>query len=318
MKETELIKKYFSPLAKNFSDALNLEDDAAKLKNYKNNNYIISVDNFIQGVHCPIFLSEKLIALRAIFCATSDLAAMGVSPYCIFLSISNPKKKSSFVIKKLVRGIKQAINTLGIKVAGGDLTSYDGPIAINVTAVGKRNKNEKILLRKGGRENDCLAVTGLIGEAFIGLKLLEEKIKTSYKLNKKRAIDSFIYPPQLHEFSKKLVNYANCCIDISDGLIGDVGKLGAYSNCCAILSSKNIPLSKLAKSLLENRLFSLKELLTAGDDYQLAFSFDKKNLTNIKKLSKSYNLKISVIGHLKKGKGVYVDKKIIAGGYSHI
>lgn len=317
MKETELIKKYFSPLAQNFSDSLNLEDDAAKLKNFKNNNYIVSVDNFIQGVHCPLALNEKLIASRAIFCATSDLAAMGVSPYCIFLSISIPKKKSSFVLKKLVRGIKEAINTLGIKVAGGDLTSYEGPIAISVTVVGKKNKHENLLLRKGGRENDCLAVTGLIGEAFIGLKLLQEKIKTSNKLDKKKAINSFIYPPQLHEFSKKLVNYANCCIDISDGLIEDVSKLGACSNCCAIISSKNIPLSKLAKSLLKNRLFSLKELLTAGDDYQLAFSFDKKNLNSIKKLSKLYSLKISVIGYLKKGKGVYVDKKKKSGGYSH-
>ena len=104
MKETELIKKYFSPLAKNFSDALNLEDDAAKLKNYKNNNYIISVDNFIQGVHCPIFLSEKLIALRAIFCATSDLAAIGVSPYCIFLSISIPKTEKPFSTNVKERG----------------------------------------------------------------------------------------------------------------------------------------------------------------------------------------------------------------------
>ena len=318
MKETELIKKYFSPLAQNFSDAINLEDDAAKLKNFKNNSYLVSVDNFIQGVHCPIFLHEKLIALRAIFCATSDLAAMGVSPYCIFLSISIPKKKSSDVLNNLTKGIKEAINILGIKVAGGDLTSYEGPIAISVTAVGKKKKNEKILLRKGGKEGDYLAVTGFIGEAFLGLKILQKKLKISNKSEKKKTINSFIYPPQLHKFSKKLASFANCCIDISDGLLEDIGKLGSLSNCSAVLSSKNIPLSKLARVLLENRVFSLKELLTAGDDYQLAFSFDKKNLNNIKKLSKSYNLKISVVGFLKKGKGVYVDKKKISGGYSHI
>ena len=64
------------------------------LKNYKNENYVISVDNFIEGVHCPKLLNPKLITIRAILSANSDLAAMGVEPYCIFLSLSIPKQKA--------------------------------------------------------------------------------------------------------------------------------------------------------------------------------------------------------------------------------
>ena len=116
MKENSLIKKYFLPFSKNFQDSLNLEDDAAILNHFKNENYIISVDNFIQGIHCPKFLNTKLMTVRAILCATSDLAAMGVSPYCIFLSLSIPKVKSNIILKNISKGIEQVIRKIGIKV----------------------------------------------------------------------------------------------------------------------------------------------------------------------------------------------------------
>ena len=92
MKETDLIRKYFSPLAINFSDSLNLEDDAAILKNFKYQNYVISVDNFIQGIHCPNFLNERLAVSRAILCATSDLHN-GSTSLLYFIIHSVLKKK---------------------------------------------------------------------------------------------------------------------------------------------------------------------------------------------------------------------------------
>ena len=93
MNETELIKKYFLPLSNNFKPSINLQDDGAILQNFKKENFIISVDNFIEGIHCPNFLNPKLMIIRAIFCATSDLAAMSAIPYCIFLSLTIPSKK---------------------------------------------------------------------------------------------------------------------------------------------------------------------------------------------------------------------------------
>ena len=317
MKEINLIKKYLFPLSKNFQGSLKLEDDAAVLQYFKNENYLISVDNFIEGVHCPKFLSPKLMAVRAILCATSDLAAMGVSPYCIFLSLSIPKNKGSIILKNISKGIEKVINMIGIKIAGGDLTSYDGPIAISVTAVGRKKPLQKVLLRRGGKEGDYIGVTGFIGDAYIGLHLLQNKIKISGRKEKEVAINSFLCPPQLHNFAQKLSSCANCCIDISDGLIEDVGKLGALANSAVKLSSKDVPLSKNAKLLIEDKKFFLKDFLTAGDDYQLAFTFNKKKLNQIKKLEKKFNLNISIVGKLISGKGVYLDNKKVSGGFSH-
>ena len=85
-------------------------------------------------------------------CATSDLAAMGALPYCLFLAIAIPKKRRTIILKNLAIGIKKAKKLAGIEIAGGDLVSYKGPLAITVTVVGKK-KNTKIpLLRKGAKE----------------------------------------------------------------------------------------------------------------------------------------------------------------------
>ena len=317
MKEIKLIKKYLFPLSKNFKGSLNLEDDAAILQNFKNENYLISVDNFIEGVHCPIHLSPKLMTVRAILCATSDLAAMGISPYCIFISLSIPKIKGSSILKNISKGIEDVINMIGIKIAGGDLTSYDGPIAISITAVGRKKPLQKVLLRKGGKKGDYVGVTGFIGDAFIGLNLIQNKIKISNRKEKKIAINSFLYPPQLHDFAEKLSSFASCCIDVSDGLIEDVGKLGYLANSAVKLSSKDVPLSKNAKLLIEEKKFFLKDFVTAGDDYQLAFTFNKKKLNQIKELEIKFNLNISIVGKLTDGEGVYLDNKKVSGGFSH-
>ena len=317
MKESELIKKHLLPLSKNFKPSISLQDDGAVLKSFDNESFIISVDSFIQGIHCPSFLDPKSMAIRSIFCATSDLAAMGAIPYCMFLSLTIPKNKGNSFFKKISQGIEEATKKVGINLAGGDLASYDGPLAISVTVVGKKNHNEKILLRKGSNVGDYIGVTGFIGDAYLGLKILEKKIYISNRKHKKAAINSFLFPPQLHKFATSLSKHAKACIDISDGLVEDIKKLSDLANCGVSISAEKVPISDSAKLLLKKGKFTLKDYLTAGDDYQLAFTFDKKNIEQIKVLEKKFNLKISVVGELIKKKGIFLNNKNITGGFSH-
>ena len=318
MKENYLIKKYLLPLCKNFKDSLSLEDDAAILKDFNKENYVISVDNFINGIHCPNNLKTKSIILRAILCATSDLAAMGVTPYCIFLSLSLPKIKGEKIFKDISDGIKEAIKLVDIKIGGGDITSYDGPLAISITAVGRKRPLQKILLRKGGKVGDLIGVTGVIGNAYLGLKILQKKISVIKNEDKKNMVNAFLYPPQLHKFSNQLAKFANCCIDISDGLIEDISKLGALAKSKVKLNSRSIPLSSYASLLLKKKEFLLKDFLIAGDDYQLAFTFNENKTIKINELKEKYNVDVTIIGELVKGKGVFLDNKKISGGYSHL
>ena len=317
MKETDLIKKYLFPISKHFKPSINLQDDAAILKSFDKENFIISVDSFIQGIHCPSFLDPKAMAIRAIFCATSDLAAMGAIPYCMFLSLAIPKNKGSSFFKSIANGIEESIDRVGISLAGGDLTSYCGPLAISVTVVGRKKTIEKALFRRGSKVGDYIGVTGFIGDAYLGLKILEKKISISDRKHEKAAVDSFLFPPQLHKFAANLSKHAKACIDISDGLVEDLKKLSDLANCGVSISKEKVPISDNAKLFLKKGKFTLKDYLTAGDDYQLAFTFDKKNIKKIKVLEKKFNLKISVIGELIKKKGVFLNNKNIRGGFSH-
>ena len=171
MDEISIIDKYFKPLSKNFKDSLELNDDAAILKKIPEDNIVISVDNFIYGVHCPVWLNEKYAIIRAILVAISDLSAMGAKPYCIFLSITLSKKMNKKFFYNLNKGIAKALKITKTYLAGGDICSSIGPISFSVTVVGT-GKKKKLLKRKGAKPGDILFVTGNSGSAKIGLDLL--------------------------------------------------------------------------------------------------------------------------------------------------
>ena len=107
-----IINKYLKPLSKNFAEALNLSDDAAVLKNLKNKNLVVSVDNFIYGIHCPDYIGISSAVNRAILAAVSDLSAMAAKPYCIFISITlNKGSISTKLLKGLQQGISKALKS---------------------------------------------------------------------------------------------------------------------------------------------------------------------------------------------------------------
>ena len=144
------------------------------------------------------------MAIRAIFCATSDLAAMGAIPYCMFLSLTIPKNKGSSFFKSIANGIEESIDRVGISLAGGDLTSYSGPLAISVTVVGRKKCIEKALLRRGSKVGDYIGVTGFIGDAYLGLKILEKKYIFLIENIKKLQLTLFYFH---HNFINLLPTY---------------------------------------------------------------------------------------------------------------
>ncbi len=138
MDENFIINKYLKPLSKNFEEALNLSDDAAVLKVLKNKNLVVSVDNFIYGIHCPEYINISSGVNRAILAAISDLSAMAAKPYCIFISITlNKGNISTKLLKDLKQGISKALKNAKTVLAGGDLCSSSGAVSFSVTVIGK-------------------------------------------------------------------------------------------------------------------------------------------------------------------------------------
>ena len=317
MDETFIINKYLKPLSKNFEEALNLSDDAAVLKVLKNKNLVVSVDNFIYGVHCPKYISISSAVNRAILAAISDLSAMAAKPYCILISVTlNKDNISTKLLKGLKQGISKALKNTKTILAGGDLCSSSGAVSFSVTVIGEVFR-KNLLHRKGAKPNELLCITGNIGDAKIGLDILLKNKKESESLKKNYFIKKFINPPIRNDFIRMVSNKVSSCIDISDGLIFDSFKLASNSDCGLEISSSKIPISLNVKKILKRKYVSLNDLITAGDDYELAFSVSEKNLEFIKKVGKSQKVKVSVIGKFTKEKNLLLDGKAFSRGYSH-
>ena len=317
MDENFIINKYLKPLSKNFKEVLNLSDDAAVLKVLKNKNFVISVDNFIYGIHCPKYINISSGVNRAILTAISDLSAMAAKPYCIFISITlNKDNISTKLLKSLKQGISKALKNSKAFLAGGDLCSSSGAVSFSVTVIGEGLK-KNLLYRKGAKPNELLCVSGNIGDAKIGLDLLLKNKKENESFKNNYFIKKFINPPIRNDFIRMISHKVSSCIDVSDGLIFDSFKLASNSECGVEISSSKIPISLKARSLLKKKYLSLNDMITAGDDYELAFSVSEKNLEFIKKAGKTKKVKVSVIGKFTKEKKFLLDGKVFSGGYSH-
>ncbi len=317
MNESFIINKYLKPLSKNFKEALNLSDDAAILKTLKNKNLVVSVDNFIYGVHCPSYINISSGVKRAILAAISDLSAMAAKPYCIFISITlNKDNISTKIFKGLKQGISKALKSTKTILAGGDLCSSSGAVSFSITVIGEGFR-KNLLCRRGAQPNQLLCITGNIGDARIGLDKLLKNKKESNNLKKNYFIKKFINPPIRNDFIRMISHKVSSCIDISDGLIFDSFKLASNSDCGLEILSSKIPISLKAKVVLKKKHLSLNDLINAGDDYELAFSVSQKNLEFIKKIGKIKKVKVSVIGKFTKEKNFLLDNKVFYGGYSH-
>ena len=317
MDESFIIDRYLKPLSKQFKEALNFSDDAAILRIYKKKNLVISVDNFIYGIHCPHYINISSAINRAILAAISDLSAMAAKPYCIFISITlNKDTITNKLLKDLQKGIKNALKSSKTMLGGGDLCTSSQPASFSVTVIGEGAK-KNLLRRKGAKPDELLCVSGNIGDAKIGLNMLLEKKKLSKDSLNNYFIKKFLNPPFRNDFARSISKYASSCIDISDGLIVDSSKLALNSNCSLNIYSKAIPISMKAKKLIKNKAFSLHDLIGAGDDYELAFSVNEKNLKVIGKIATKKKVKISVIGKFFKGKKILLDNKVYSRGYSH-
>ena len=317
MDENFIINKYLKPLSKNFKEPLNLSDDAAILKVVKKKNLVVSVDNFIYGVHCPDYISISSAIYRAILSAISDLSAMAAKPYCIFISITlNKNNISKNLCKDLKQGLSRALKTTKTILAGGDLSSSSGTVSFSVTAIGEGFK-KNLLFRRGAKPNELLCVTGSIGDAKIGLDLLLKKKQESKNFKKNYFIKKFLNPPFRNDFIRMIRHKVSSCIDISDGLVFDSSKLAVNSKCGVNINSSKIPISLKAQEILKKKYFSLIDLINAGDDYELAFSVSEKNLDFIKNIANIKKVKVSVIGKFTKEKNLFLDSKEFFDGYSH-
>ena len=291
MNEFELIKKYFQKLSNNNTSSFKLNDDVFF---YKKNKLVVSVDTYNEGVHFPNFKLPNLVIKKVLRSSISDLICKGVKPDFYFISCSGNKK--SFTKKNLnliSESLRQEQKKFNIKLSGGDTTN-SSKVSFSITTIGFSNK---IIQRNNAKINDDIYVTGNIGDSFIGLKIVINKININKRL-KKYFIKKYYCPDIPYKITNHLNIFANTSMDISDGLIGDIKKLINNQNLSFEIYLDQIPISVPLKTYLRNANKKKEKYLFNGDDYQTLFTAHKKFRKFIKNLSIRMNQKITIIGKI--------------------
>ena len=304
MHEFDLIKKYFSKLSKFNKHSLDLNDDVFF---DKKKSLVISIDTYNEGTHFLNFKKPELVIKKIIRSSISDLICKGVLPKFYFISGSGNKK--SFTkrnLSKISNSLEQEQNKYGILLCGGD-TTFSNKLSFSITSVGY---SKDIVYRNKAKLHDDIYVTGNLGDSFIGLKILQNKIKTTKKF-KTYFLNKYFEPEIQIKLTKKLIKFANSSIDISDGLIDDLEKLINKQKLSYKIWEEQIPISKNLHIYLQKNDFKKSNFISNGDDYQILFTASTSKSRIIENISKKLGIKISKIGKIipNNKKSVFIDKK---------
>ena len=290
MHEFELIKKYFSKLSKN-NGSLKLNDDVFFDKSRQ---LVVSIDTYISGLHFINFKKPDMVIKKIIRSSISDLICKGVRPKFYFISGSGNKKSfSSNNLKKISKSLNEEQKKFDISLCGGD-TVFSNKLSFTVTSIGF---STKIILRNNAKLNDDIYVTGNLGDSYAGLKALKNQLKINKDL--KFFFENQYYKPELHlKLVKRLLNFANTSIDISDGLITDLEKMINNQKLSYKIDMTKVPISKQLQKILVSKKLNKRLFVSKGDDYQILFTATPSKSRIINKTSKSLGIKISKIGKI--------------------
>ena len=295
MHEFKLINNYFSKISRKNKSALNLNDDVFF---DRNKGLVVSIDTYIDGVHFNNFKSPNLVIKKIIRSSISDLICKGVKPKFYFISGSGNKKTfSKKNLSQISKTLKNEQQIYDLDLCGGD-TTYSNKLSFTITSLGY---SKKIIYRNKAYLNDDIYVTGNLGDSFIGLQVLKNKINLNKKISK-FFIKKYYHPDIQIKLTNYLFKFANTSIDISDGLIGDLEKMINKQNFSFLINESKIPISSnLNKLILKKRLKKLN-VVTNGDDYQILFTANSNKNRIIKQISKNLGVKITKIGKIISGK----------------
>lgn len=281
---------------------------------------MISIDTYNEGTHFLDFKKPELVIKKIIRSSISDLICKGVLPKYYFISGSGNKKTFTHKnLSKISISLKQEQDRYGIFLCGGD-TTFSNKLSFSITSVGY---SKNIVYRNKAKYNDDIYVSGNLGDSFIGLKILQNKIKTNKKL-KKYFVKKY-FEPEIHiKLAKELLKFANSSIDISDGLIDDLRKMLNKQKLSYKIFEEKIPVSRNLNTYLKTNNLKKLNFISNGDDYQILFTAGVDKSRIIKSTSKKLGIKISKIGKIRRinEKPVIIDKKgqlllIKSSGYIH-
>lgn len=318
--EFERIARFFAPLAA--PGGLGLLDDAALIPGPPGEQYLLTTDAIVEGVHFlaadpPAQVAQKLLRVNL-----SDLAAKGAAPMGYLLVTALPAARDEAWLEAFAAGLAADQARYGIGLLGGDSVATTGPATLSVTAVGRVAAGAAVL-RRGARPGDLVHVTGTIGDAALGLAVLRGELTEIDAPARAFLADRYHLPQPRVALGQKLVGIARAMMDISDGLIADLGHLCAASGVGAAIEAARLPLSEAARAAVAADPRRLGAVLGGGDDYELLFTASAEAGEALAALGRATDVPITMIGRIEAGGGVRVldvegaEMTVAVAGYRH-
>lgn len=313
MGEFELIEKHFQGLSDREGVLVGIGDDCAVID--WPGHLAIATDTLIEAVHFPAGTDAESVGHRCLAVNLSDLASMGASPLGFTLALTMPSADENW-LSEFAAGLGSLARRFNTALLGGDTTR--GSLSITIQVIG-RVPTSGSLLRRGGRVGDDIYVSGNLGSALAGLECMQSSELTDEQAIWRRR---FLKPEPRIELGQALVGAASAAIDVSDGLLADLGHLVKASGCGASLELEAIPVAAGLVDLY-GQAEALQRAVCGGDEYELCFTSSPSQAQQIGQIAQSEGVALTRIGELVVGEAIrcrlhgvdwQADK---LGGYEH-
>lgn len=299
MDEFARIDRLFRPLAG--PGARNLADDAAVLAVPAGQELVITTDTMVEGIHFLPNSTPDLLARKLLRVNLSDLAAMGAQPYFYTLSTALPADLPAGWLESFAAGLNADQGCYGIHLVGGDSVRTDGPMVLTLAAHGLVEAGTAIG-RDGARAGDLICVSGTVGDAVLGLRVLQRGIPGLTGGVADHLAGRYRLPAPRCALGRRLRGLASACLDLSDGLAGDLDHICSTSGLGARVDLSELPFSEAAATAIATDHDLFAEAAAGGDDYELLFTVAPDDRDAVLALGEELGLRVTVIGAMEQGR----------------
>lgn len=302
--EEAFIAKHLAALSEDFPGAFGLKDDCAELRPLPGHALVLKTDPIVAGVHFFADDPPEDLAWKALAVNVSDLAAKGARPVGYLMALMFPAKPEAAWMVRFTNGLKAAQDAFGCVLLGGDTdlrppSDRDGPLSITITVIGEVRAG-RMVERKGAKPGDVVYVTGELGLAALGLQLrLDPKFGETWPLaaaDRRAALNRYLRPEPKLGLRAALQTYARSAMDISDGVLKDLGRMCRLSGVGADVRLAALPLAAGLAPAMEVDRATVVTLATAGDDYEILSAVPPDMAAAFENMARQGGLKVTAVG----------------------
>lgn len=295
--EFAIIARYFAPLAAKAPGAFGLTDDAALLDLDPGHELVVTTDGMVEGVHFLPQAPPEDVAPKLLRVNLSDLAAMGAMARAYTLAAAFAKDVALAWIEGFAAALGRDQETFGVTLIGGDTTATPGPMTFTVTAFGTVPKG-RTLRRSGARVGDLVCVSGTVGDGALGLLALRGQLPKLAPSYVQALVERYHRPTPRLALGARLVGLAHAAIDVSDGLVADLGHVATASRVDVEIEWAKVPLSAAARAAVDADPALRTRVVGGGDDYELVFTADPASAAQLARLAQELDLPLTAIGRV--------------------